>query len=65
MYDVIGTQNNDKGAQLYDIPANESRVEKTKSSPPVLQIRKSALDPMTLETDKDTAQLVVEDKSEC
>lgn len=64
MYDVIGTQNNDKGPQLYEIPA-ETRVEKTKSSPAVLQIRKSALDPVTVETDKDTAQLVVEDKSEC
>jgi low density lipoprotein-related protein 2 len=53
MYDVIGTtQNSDKG------PYEEG----TKSSPPV---RKSALDPTPLETDKDTAQLVVEDKSEC
>ncbi|KFM82298.1 Low-density lipoprotein receptor-related protein 2, partial [Stegodyphus mimosarum] len=64
MYDVIGTAQNDKAAQLYEVPT-ETRVEKNKSSPAVLQIRKSALDPMTLDTDKDTAQLVVEDKSEC
>lgn len=53
MYDVIGGV--DKGAppQLYEAP------------PAVVQGRKAALDPAPLDTDKDTAQLVVEDKSDC
>lgn len=63
MYDVIGTTHNDKN--VYEVPSDAKAAEKTKSSPAVLQLRKSALDPMTADTDKDTAQLVVEDKSEC
>ncbi|XP_015909717.1 low-density lipoprotein receptor-related protein 2 isoform X1 [Parasteatoda tepidariorum] len=63
MYDVIGTVN-DKGPH-YEVPT-DSKVDKSKSSSPaVLQLRKSALDPMTADTDKDTVGLVVEDKSEC
>ncbi|KAF8773695.1 Low-density lipoprotein receptor-related protein 2 like protein [Argiope bruennichi] len=65
MYDVIGTTQNDKNSQLYEVPSEAKAAEKTKSSPAVLQLRKTALDPMTVDTDKDTAQLVVEDKSEC
>lgn len=77
MYDALGgadLPSNKEGN--YESPKASKTTEEPKSAvlapssvihkpSAQLQIRRSALDPTSVETDKDTQQLVEEDKSEC
>ncbi|XP_066588132.1 low-density lipoprotein receptor-related protein 2 isoform X2 [Prorops nasuta] len=69
MYDAVnmesGTTNGTSASNMYEMPAEMKPSSIQHKEPPQLHIKRRELDPTTVDSGKDTQQLVEEDKSEC